>query len=496
MKLFHFLFCSFFIFNIYGQTTIVQRIEFASENQITQTIPFGNNGLLYQNNIEKKAKQDKNNTVNSYTLFNTNLDKVKTIDVKTPKKYSVHLESKSAHKFFEIAIDKHKNYIIHAISIPQLDVTSLHGKLPKNLYIHAVESLDDYIFIKASTRKFYFIFIKNMITGEESFTQYTPVSAHDFNMLGFKADSSSNELYIIYRDKINNEITTIVEIYTQGKKSNEFIIPNGTEKFLLNGSLFKTKDNAYILCGTFGNSHKDMMSVGIYICKLKHKKIEFIQFVNYLDIKNFMINLPEKKQERIIKRKEKKEKKGNDIFISYMIAPHKIIEYNNEYILIAEAFYPTYKQECYTVPTGSGGTTTQCTVVFNGYEYTHYFIYTFDQKGNPIWSNTKKMNISYKPFRVETFVNANITNNNLVTLYGTDKEFYYTAFNQKGEEISSETHISITSENESESIKKSSMITEHWYDNFFIAYGFQKIKNTDEKEKRNVFFINKIEVKP
>lgn len=250
MKLFHFLFCSFFIFNIYGQTTIVQRIEFASENQITQTIPFGNNGLLYQNNIEKKSKQDKNNTVNSYTLFNTNLDRVKTIDVKTPKKYSVHLESKSAHKFFEIAIDKHKNYIIHAISIPQLDVTSLHGKLPKNLYIHAVESLDDYMFIKASTRKFYFIFIKNMINGEESFTQYTPVSARDFNMLGFKADSSSNELYIIYRDKINNEITTIVEIYTQGKKSNEFIIPNGTEKFLLNGSLSKTKDNAYILCGT------------------------------------------------------------------------------------------------------------------------------------------------------------------------------------------------------------------------------------------------------
>ncbi len=38
---------------------------------------------------------------------------------------------------------------------------------------------------------------------------------------------------------------------------------------------------------------------------------------------------------------------------------------------------------------------------------------------------------------------------------------------------------------------------EHWYDNFYLAYGIQKIKNSkdnDTKLNRRVFYINKIEL--
>jgi hypothetical protein len=39
--------------------------------------------------------------------------------------------------------------------------------------------------------------------------------------------------------------------------------------------------------------------------------------------------------------------------------------------------------------------------------------------------------------------------------------------------------------------------TEYWYENYFLTYGWQKIKNTDEKgsKKRKVFFVSKLQFK-
>ena len=43
-------------------------------------------------------------------------------------------------------------------------------------------------------------------------------------------------------------------------------------------------------------------------------------------------------------------------------------------------------------------------------------------------------------------------------------------------------------------IKNTFSNIDYWYDNYFIAYGIQKIKNKsgDVQKKRKVYFINKI----
>ncbi|MFO7868878.1 MAG: hypothetical protein R6U95_06240 [Bacteroidales bacterium] len=33
----------------------------------------------------------------------------------------------------------------------------------------------------------------------------------------------------------------------------------------------------------------------------------------------------------------------------------------------------------------------------------------------------------------------------------------------------------------------------YWYDNYFVPYGYQKIKHTNTKDKRKVYFLKKVQ---
>ena len=51
-----------------------------------------------------------------------------------------------------------------------------------------------------------------------------------------------------------------------------------------------------------------------------------------------------------------------------------------------------------------------------------------------------------------------------------------------------------TSYNNDKVISDNNSDMEYWYDNYFISYGYQRIKNTsiESKSKRTVFYFNKI----
>lgn len=478
----------------FSQAKTVKRIELTTENSITNYIPFGNIGILQRSVDNEKLKADKKNFTTTYTIYNTNLEKVTAFDLKTPDNFKREYKTGTARMFFEMSFDKHTNYILHCIDITTLKSQTIQGKMPKGTFIRSLEALDNYVIVKGDAKGNHLFFFKNIKTNEESIARLSPVSRRDFKIIGYEADTVSQEYYVLYRDKINNEITTIIQVYANAKKTQEFSIPNGTDNFIQNASVSITKDGSYIISGTYGNSLNKEVSSGIFICKMKQQKVVFIKYINYLNIQNFTSFMSENRQEKIEKKKEKQEQKGKEFEMNYLMVPHKIIENNNQYLLVGEAFYPTYRRDCQMVTNASGGTSMQCTTEFDGYQYTHYFVYTFDQQGNMIWSNSKKLFISYKPYKILRFVDTQFKNSSLSILYGTGMEFHYTVYDAKGKETKSEVNKTIETENDSDNIRRSTMSTNYWYDNYFIAHGYQKIKNADEKDKRKVYYVNKIQV--
>ena len=102
---------------------------------------------------------------------------------------------------------------------------------------------------------------------------------------------------------------------------------------------------------------------------------------------------------------------------------------------------------------------------------------------------------SYKPFSVKRFISINTTNDKIDLLFASENSIRSFSVDVEGN-VANERSVSlITETDDEEKVKRSSSNLTHWFDNYFIASGYQTIKNSDEKignKKRSIFFINKI----
>jgi hypothetical protein len=215
---------------------------------------------------------------------------------------------------------------------------------------------------------------------------------------------------------------------------------------------------------------------------------------------NFLSYLPERKQERLEKKKDRKEKKGKEFNIDYRILAHEVMPLEDGYLLLGEAYYPTYRTISYTTTTMVNGMVTTRLItqqVFDGYQYTHAMLSKFDKEGNLMWDEIFEMWNAYKPFHVKRFISiAEKNQNSLKLVFASRNKINAKSIDFGGSVILDSQSEEIQTTFTGDKTKASFSNLAYWYDNYFIAYGQQKIKNkedaNDTKKKRKVFFISKI----
>jgi len=199
------------------------------------------------------------------------------------------------------------------------------------------------------------------------------------------------------------------------------------------------------------------------------------------------------------KRKKRRRLKGKEFNLNYRIAAHGIIKVKDEYLFLGEAYYPTYRTETYTtasVVNGVSTTQTHTRQVFDGYQYTHAILALFDKDGRLLWDRTFEMWSAYKPFHVKRFISmAEQNQNSLKLVFASGKNIISKSFDFEGNVVNDFESGEIKTNYDGDKALRSFSNLDYWYDNYFIAHGFQKIKNEDEqlKRKRKVYFISKIE---
>lgn len=170
----------------------------------------------------------------------------------------------------------------------------------------------------------------------------------------------------------------------------------------------------------------------------------------------------------------------------------------NGYLFLGEAYYPTYRTETYsTTSTVNGVTTTstQTRQVFDGYQYTHAMLGLFDEEGNLLWDQIFEMKGSYKPFYVKRFISiAEKDENSLKLVFASGKRIISKSIDYEGAVINDSESEDIETSYTGDKVKTSFSNIDYWYDNYFVAYGSQKIKNKagEAKRKRKVYFVSKI----
>lgn len=502
-KIYLILIINLFIFNsAKSQISYEDRIEIDLKDGYSneRIYEFGKHGFIMSS---KNKKTTKNKTEWKFEKYNTELKLTKTKKVLLDKKIEVDEifnNKKRLHTFFK---DNKGNFSIVTIDPSDMKLTQVNGTLPKKTKVRDMSILGDNAFFSTSIKKAPFLYLVNWKTGKE---KLIPISIDNIKpkkvyIKDFQVLENSNEIFVYAKaivDKRKSDIY-VIRLNNEGLQEEFFNLTKGIDENIIDVSALKLDEDKYIFTGTYSTEYTSL-SEGLYFCQTKDNKIDFIEFYSFLDLENFLSYLPEKKQEKIIKKKEKKEKKGKELKYNYSISPHEIIPLDDGYLFLGEAYYDTYRNETYTRTSTVNGvtrTTTHTRLVFDGYQYTHAILGKFDKKGKLLWDETFEMRSAYKPFYVKQFISIAEKNNNSIKLiFSSFNEIHSKSINYDGVVLNDFKSEDIQTNFKSDKVKRSFSNINYWYENYFIAYGSQKIKNKDDKantkRKRKVYFINKI----
>ena len=484
----------------FAQVSSVKRIEFDLKDDFygESIYEFGEDGLVMVSN----SKASGGEVTWKYEKFNNDLERTGEQLLYIEKGYwrdETFRDDKTLYTFFK---NKRGEYRIVNYNIQSSKFEEVTGSLEKNTGVSRMAVLGDYAYFTATYKKAPHVFTVNLKTGEHKFS---PIKIEGFNSKKLTIENmqlmeESNEVFLIIEAFLNRKESSmyVIRMDDQGGIKDNYNFSQGMEERIISASASNIGDNEYVITGTHSSKGKGA-SDGMYFSTVKDGMITNINFYSFLELENFLNYLPQKKQEKIEKKKARKESKGKDYSISYLLAPHNIIKVDDGYIFLAEAFYPTYRQEAQTRTTFVNGVATTTTVwvtVFDGYQYTHAFFAKFNEKGEKEWDQSFEMWMAYKPYYVKRFINIAEQKQDAIKLvYASRSRIHSKSFDFSGTILEDESSEEIDTGMDSDKVKRSYSNMSYWYGNYFLAYGSQKIKNKTEsdKKKRTVYFINKIQ---
>lgn len=458
-----------------------------------RTYPLSSNGFLIQS-FGTDPEKGQIDCKNDFYSTGFKLLKSVSIPVKERTQFITSYDENGVN--YTMIRNRRDYFAIITADAENLECRKIEGMMPDLGLLSDMKVYEDRAFFKVIGKKVSGILIIDLKTGKFKVApvKFEKFSTKDLTILDFQVFDDDLLVFTNAQMDKSNEDLYIVTFSMTGQQKDVFNVTKTVKEKLITASATKIK-NKYIITGTFSKTRSEQ-SQGIFIGELENKKLNFIRFYNFLELKNFTGYLTQKQQDRIERKKDNKEKQGKEMLLNYRIVTHPLIESEDGYTYLGEAFYPTFTTYTTNVSNGSGGFTTQVHTVFDGYQYTHATLAKFDHEGNLLWDNTFSMWSLYKPFRIKKLISFSHGRENAELAFSERNTIRYKVFNQQnGDIIKDNSKEIIETYTEGDKVKRSFSNIDYWYDNNFIAYGIQTISNKEIKRKRKVFFVNNIVLK-
>jgi hypothetical protein len=275
----------------------------------------------------------------------------------------------------------------------------------------------------------------------------------------------------------------------------DILIENDPGRYTLDANVTWLGTAEFLLSGNYSTDAK-ALSNGVFLASYKNGRQQFIRYHNFADMTNFFQYLTDKTKSKVEKRVAKKRQRGQENAVQVLMTTHRITEFAGQYVLLGEAYYPTYRTIVTTVYI-HGTPQIQTQQVFDGYRYTHASILGLDKQGNKLWDHCFEIDIPVKPY----YVRQNIRG------IATDLEmrlFYPSGANLKSMIIANDNSLieknlgKLQTQLVGDRIKREDLPeVQYWYGDYFLLSGSQQIKNTQDKSKgknRRVYYLAKINV--
>jgi hypothetical protein len=484
------------------------RVEFTARADVFDLIPCSNKGALM---FYESAKQvDNQNKAWVFIFYDKNLNALwsKEIPVIQDLVFKQHLlvgnEVYLAFQNMEkTRFDVH-NFQLLKVNI--LDASFSHT----GVFIPEKASLVDFdvsgntfvLGLNYSKEKALAI-IKDLETGNENTIKFeeAPTFLEDL-----KLNPGNNQLYVALNAYVARKRSTLyLNSYSLGGTitTSVAIAPAREYEKLMNAQINLNDNGPIFLLGTFNSLNGKLSrteegdigeeSEGFYIAKVVDNVQQFVKLHRLMDFKNFteILNNQELADIKNIIQKNEKKDKGQSINYEFLI--HDLYKEGEEFIMLAEAYYPEFHQISTMSYDFYGRPMPYYYTVFDGFRYFNAFVVSFDNEGNLNLSNGIKI-WDMLTQRLQQKVEIYKDGENIVMFYnhqGNINSKVINAYNEVGDIEKSKI---ATSHSGDVQIEAGSGMIRHWYDDYFITYGYQTLRNSTlgGGTKRRVFYMNKL----
>ncbi len=499
---------------IEGQEYKTVRIEIPTDMQADSyhVESLGSRGMLIfyaSNEVDKDGKRNW-----YFGLFNTGLKQqwLKFVALNDPVEFvqaringsRMHLlfhntgKTKFNYDFYEIVTYDSKTEAFSVIS----------GSIPEKSEIAGFDVINNTACLALNLRKYEsdLVFV-NLISGD-----VVPAHVSEGNqsiITKLQADEKSDRFLLALKEVSDGRyLHDKILIYNaKGVLNTELNIENSQNvRMLRDVEFFTNSASQLVVLGTYDwvsgrmaslkdfEDNEEAKTAGFFFLKFVNNQQTVLFFYDFVAFKNIKGTMESREivNMRTINDSTGEREKQKVIAAFFHLSKPTALEHNDQYFLSAEVYKPHYRTETRMDYDYYGRPYPYTYSVFAGYSYSDIIVGSFSDDGLLLWENELVMTdlMSYK-LNPHTVV---VPDENTLTVgYVNNGKLISKTF-EDGKTISTN-HVPIAA-----MLTRDRIITDddnmliHWYDQYYLMYGEQTIRNRalGNEDERTVFYVNKV----
>ena len=481
---------------VFSQLTNVRQLEFESDDGYFQeeVFPFGKTGLLL---VAQKRDKDRRTKQWRYDLFNTSLEAQNSREIATDRKFwcwKTASDAQNLHQLFRQTRKKNNNFALISIGVPGLTKYRLEGSLPPKARLKEMKAFDNRVYVTVSIEGKPFLLLLDQQSGHQELLGIKPNQQPKngkLEWLGLQILEQDGDVLAYLKEVRDSRQydTWVIRLASDGRRLSAHCLTANTDRNLLGLSGSRIATNLYAFAGTYADG-LITEAEGLFFGRLTDQGPDSLRFYHFVDsLQHFLSYLPEEDRERLLRKKARHEERGKEFYYSYRVANHEVRSETDGLLYIGEIYRPTYNTT--TCPDGS------TSEEFAGYEYTHAIIARFDAEGNLLWDQNLELLPRDRPKEVRTLV-ATVADDSptLPLLFANGDELAAKTLDRQGLAWQDDVAYQLYPIDPSDELQRAEAGVVHWYDSFFIAHGYQRLKNQADpelKRRRWIYFLSKME---
>jgi len=426
---------------------------------------------------------------------------------------------------------------IHVLFIyPALKIITEHkSSIPDRAEVADFEILDDLALIGYNLRKGKPGMIGfSLMNGEKRTFDFA--DEDNTLLLDIAADTIYNDIYAAFKQQpSSNRNRILLNIYNSSSALRRTInFENNQEKKIINSaSIVITGEGKGFVAGAYGsgtrnrrnydyyndyynyyyynsfyrrqmyqdaNQDNTPVSDGYYTAVFDQSEKGTMQYFSFIDFPNAYkyINDPDalRTKRRADRRSGSESQEGSEsdreFSLDYRLIAHPIYYSGGQYLFLSEAYIPEYHTMTQMVYDYYGRAIPSTYSVFDGYRYTNAFIGGFDSTGKMKWGNGMEMRDILTNY-LNRKVNFYQDGDEIILFYNANSKIASRVI-RENDVVDGTTLAPVAQKRSTDQYISEYLGTiEHWYGDYFLASGYEAIRNNSlDESRKNIFYLSKM----